>query len=136
MSQWGARGRAQAGQTYDQILTFYYTGVDFSTIDGTQPIRVRLGKSFWPTATKPARVTGHIGGWQSASFPGMTFAQGSYVEMVPNTPAPPPTPTPDPCGVGPIRHQPDSDADRHRRTMDGDGLRRHRGRSRDDDTPT
>ena len=121
----GSQGTCVAGQTYEQILTFYYTGVDFSTIDGTLPIRVRLGDSFWPTATKPARVTGHIGGWQSASFPGMTFAQGSYVEMVPNL-------RPrlhDPCGLVP---DPTPTRRHNDRTMDGNGLRRHRCRSRDD----
>ena len=124
LSQHGARGRAAAGQTYEQILTFYYTGVDFTTIDGTKPIRVRLGDSFWPTVTKPARVTGHIGGWQSTSFPGMTFAQGSYVEMVP-PPTPPPRPV-RPCA------RPDPPTRQRPSTMDGNGLRRRRGRSRDD----
>ena len=28
MSQWGARGMAEAGFTYDQILTYYYTGIE------------------------------------------------------------------------------------------------------------
>jgi stage II sporulation protein D len=102
MSQVGAKGRAQAGQTYSEILTFYYTGVEFSTVDGSQPIRVRLSDSFWPTATKPARVTGYIGGWRSDTFPGISFPQGSYVQMAPNTPPPTPSPTPDACGNVPV----------------------------------
>ena len=96
MSQWGAKGRAIAGQTYDQILMFYYTGVQFTTIDGSRPIRVLLGQNFWPTATLPARVTGSVGNWQSDAFPGMTFPAGSYVEMWPSFPEPPPTASPDP----------------------------------------
>ena len=28
MSQWGAYSMAQSGYTYDQILTFYYTGIE------------------------------------------------------------------------------------------------------------
>ena len=28
MSQWGAYAMAQAGKTYDEILKFYYTGVE------------------------------------------------------------------------------------------------------------
>lgn len=106
LSQYGARGRANAGQTYDQILGFYYTGIDFSTIDGSRPIRVRLTDSFWPTTTRPARVTALVGGWHSAAFPNLSFAQGSYVEMWPPTsptptpsPSPSPTPTPDPCAA-------------------------------------
>ncbi len=31
MSQWGARARAEAGQTYEQILAFYYPGKTFRT---------------------------------------------------------------------------------------------------------
>jgi SpoIID/LytB domain protein len=85
MSQQGARGRAAAGQTFDQILGFYYTGVTLTTIDGARPIKVRLGDSFVPTPTMPARVTGYIGGWQSTTFPGVEFPQGSYVEMWPST---------------------------------------------------
>jgi stage II sporulation protein D len=94
MSQQGARGRAAAGQTYDEILTFYYTGVDFTAIDGTTPIRVLLADDFTPSATLPARVTAYSGGWQSSAFPGMSFPQGSYVEMRQQTPSPTPSPTP------------------------------------------
>lgn len=32
MSQWGARGMAEAGKTYDDILTHYYTGVKIETL--------------------------------------------------------------------------------------------------------
>jgi SpoIID/LytB domain protein len=96
LSQQGARGRAAAGQTYDQILNFYYTGVEFSTVDGSTPIRVLLGEDFWPSTELPARVTGLIGGWQSDVFPGVVFPQGSYVEMWPEVPHPTPTPTPTP----------------------------------------
>jgi SpoIID/LytB domain protein len=101
MSQYGAKARANAGQTYDQILFFYYTGVALSSVDGTQPINVLLSDNFWPTTASPARVTGFLGPWTSTTFPGMTFAQGSYVELWPVFDHPPPPPTPDPCGVMP-----------------------------------
>jgi stage II sporulation protein D len=32
MSQWGANGMAEAGKSYKEILTYYYTGVDVSQI--------------------------------------------------------------------------------------------------------
>ena len=96
MSQQGAKGRAAAGQTYDQILSFYYTDVDFTTIDGSTPIRVLLSDDFSPTATMPARVHAYLGSWQSSAFPGMTFPQGSYVELWPPLPTPPPTASPTP----------------------------------------
>lgn len=35
MSQWGARARAEAGQTYKQILTAYYPGKKISTVSTT-----------------------------------------------------------------------------------------------------
>jgi SpoIID/LytB domain protein len=97
LSQWGAKGRANAGQMYDEILHFYYTGVEFATIDGSTPIRVLLGEDFWPSPTLPARITAITGGWRSDSFPGVDFPVGSYVEMWPTFLAPPPTPTSDPC---------------------------------------
>jgi stage II sporulation protein D len=97
LSQWGAKGRAIAGQTYDQILHFYYTGVNFTTIDGSKHIRVLLGQDFWPSPTLPARVTALVGGWRSDVFPGVDFPVGSYVEMWPSFTTPLPTPTSDPC---------------------------------------
>jgi SpoIID/LytB domain protein len=106
MSQQGARGRASAGQTYDEILKFYYTGVDLTTIDGATPVRVLLSDAFTPSVEQPARVTAYIGGWQSAAFPGLTFPQGSYVEMWPPSPTPSPSPTPAPSASPPATPSP------------------------------
>lgn len=40
MSQWGARGRAEAGQTADQIVRAYYTGIEITDSPTDQtPIR-------------------------------------------------------------------------------------------------
>ena len=36
MSQWGARGMAEAGFTYDQILTHYFTGTELHTEEQTE----------------------------------------------------------------------------------------------------
>ena len=42
MSQWGARGRASAGQDYRTILSTYYTGTRIQTQDTSGSIRVAL----------------------------------------------------------------------------------------------
>lgn len=103
MSQWGARGRAQAGQTYDQILHFYYTNIEIATIDGTTPIRVRIGSDFTPSPGCPARLTSIQGDWTSPAFGSQVFPVGSYLEMWPDAiaPAPPsPAAAPTPAPVG------------------------------------
>ena len=94
MSQYGARGRALAGQSSDEILSFYYTGVAMTPIDGTQPIRVLLQEDFAPTSELPARVTAAVGGMTSALFPGVELVEGSYILMWPPSPTPTPTPSP------------------------------------------
>ena len=96
MSQYGARGRALAGQTSEQILSFYYTGVAMTPIDGTQPIRVLLQEDFVPPSQLPARVTAAVGGMTSALFPGVELVEGSYILIRPPAPTPSPTPTPPP----------------------------------------
>jgi stage II sporulation protein D len=42
MSQWGARGRASAGQDYRKILATYYTGTRIETRDTSGMVRVAL----------------------------------------------------------------------------------------------
>ena len=51
MSQWGARGRAMAGQTADEIVRAYYTGIDVtdSPTDQTR-IRVLIDRNYRPAA--------------------------------------------------------------------------------------
>jgi len=42
MSQWGARGRAAAGQDYKKILSTYYTGTQIDTRDTSGTVRIAL----------------------------------------------------------------------------------------------
>src|SRR6202035_1541281 len=42
MSQWGARGRAAAGQDYKTILSTYYTGTQIDTRDTSGAVRIAL----------------------------------------------------------------------------------------------
>jgi len=87
MSQYGALGRAEAGQTYDQILAHYYTGTTLGTIDPNTVVRVQLAASHVPTASSPARITARFGSWQSSAFldslgKPVVFPADSYVQMV------------------------------------------------------
>jgi len=73
MSQYGARGRALAGQTATQILAHYYPGTILGTVATTSSVRVLVLSNFKPTATAPARFYGRKGPWTidgiSATFP-------------------------------------------------------------------
>jgi SpoIID/LytB domain protein len=90
MSQYGARGRAAAGQTYDVILAHYYTGTSLGWVDPSQPIRVMLNSAHVPTPDSPARIVAQIGPWTSAAFVDelgarTVFPADSYVELMPTT---------------------------------------------------
>lgn len=53
MSQWGAKGRADAGQSYTQILGAYYHGLSTSTWAGRSTIRVAIERD-----VKSVRIVG------------------------------------------------------------------------------
>jgi len=61
MSQWGARGRDQAGQDYRSILQAYYQGVSIDQRDTGRPVRVSLTHwainlaAVWPRLYGPFR---------------------------------------------------------------------------------
>ena len=63
MSQYGARGRALAGQDAASILAHYYAGTTPATVDPAQLVRVLLAAAHRPTSTLPLRVTGRRGTW-------------------------------------------------------------------------
>ncbi len=63
LSQWGARGRALAGQDAATILAHYYANTTLALIDPATPVRVLLVSGFVPTATRPASVVGVGGPW-------------------------------------------------------------------------
>jgi stage II sporulation protein D len=87
MSQYGAKGRANAGQTYDEILAHYYSGTTLGTIDKNQVVRVLLASSYPSTASAPARISARNGSWSSPAFMDghsqRVFAADSYAEMTP-----------------------------------------------------
>jgi hypothetical protein len=73
MSQYGARGRALAGQNVSTILGHYYQGTSLSTIDSNTPIRVRILSAWASAPDKPLVICGRKEAWTidgiDASFP-------------------------------------------------------------------
>ena len=63
MSQYGARGRALAGQSAAEILAHYYAGTTIGTIPTDTPIRVLLLDNFTPTSAAPLTIYGRGGAW-------------------------------------------------------------------------
>jgi SpoIID/LytB domain protein len=63
MSQYGARGRALAGQPTAEILAHYYPKTTLGTRSTTTTVRVLLLTGLKATAAKPLTVVGLVGGW-------------------------------------------------------------------------
>ena len=58
MSQWGARGRAEAGETYRAILAAYYQGTRIDVRDTSGPVRIALTHGTLDLARPWARLFG------------------------------------------------------------------------------
>jgi SpoIID/LytB domain protein len=73
LNQYGARGRALAGQTADQILAAYFEGTRLSTTDPLRTVRVLLMAGFRSVSSAPLRIYGRGGPWTiagiAATFP-------------------------------------------------------------------
>lgn len=63
LSQYGARGRALAGQTAAAILAHYYKGTALGAVESGKKIRVLVLTGFTPSTTRPFRVIGRDGPW-------------------------------------------------------------------------
>lgn len=63
MSQYGAKGRALAGQTAEQILAAYFKGATPSTTSPTRLVRVRVLSGFAAPSTAPLVLVGRGGTW-------------------------------------------------------------------------
>ena len=66
LNQYGARGRALAGQTAEQILTAYFTGATITATDPAREVRVLLMAGFPASASSPLVVYGRGGTWEIA----------------------------------------------------------------------
>jgi stage II sporulation protein D len=63
MSQYGARGRALAGQTAEQILAAYFKGAAMSTVNPATPVRVLVLAEYPAPSTAPLVIVGRGGTW-------------------------------------------------------------------------
>jgi stage II sporulation protein D len=64
LNQYGARGRALAGQSADEILAAYFAGATTATTSATRTVRVRLMTGFKATSSSPLRIYGRGGDWR------------------------------------------------------------------------
>ena len=79
MSQYGARGRALAGQLAPEILLHYYANTTLGQRDPTAIARVLVLSAFPASATKPLAVTGIGGEWSIAG----TFPKSARLTLAP-----------------------------------------------------
>jgi SpoIID/LytB domain protein len=80
MSQYGARGRAKAGQSATRILAAYYRRAKPATTDPDQVVRVMLLDHQLATATSPLVVHGRGGDWRVDGLDG-TFPAGAELRV-------------------------------------------------------
>ena len=73
LSQYGAQGRALAGQSAAEILGHYYQGTALGSLDPSTQIRVLVLSGWKPTESSPLRIVGRGSSWtmdgSPASFP-------------------------------------------------------------------
>jgi SpoIID/LytB domain protein len=81
LSQYGARGRALAGQDATEILAHYYRGTTLGTIDDTD-IRVMVLQEFAATSAKPLTIYGRGGTWTVDGI-GATFPADGRLRVIP-----------------------------------------------------
>ena len=82
MSQHGARGRAIAGQTAEDILSHYYAGTTLGAIALDTPIRVRVLSGFKASTAKPLVIHGRRADWRIDGVAGV-FPKGARLEVRP-----------------------------------------------------
>jgi SpoIID/LytB domain protein len=64
LSQYGARGRALAGQKAEQILAHYFHGTSMGTVSTATMVRVLVLSSFKAPATTPLQIYGRGSSWR------------------------------------------------------------------------
>ena len=85
MSQYGARGRALAGQSAPAILAHYYAGTTLGTRNPGTTVRVLVLLGFAATTAKPATVIGRGGTWSIDGIP-KTFPANASLRLAPTAP--------------------------------------------------
>ncbi len=82
LSQYGARGRALAGQTAAQILAHYYASTTLGTVAAGTAIRVLVLSAFSPSAAVPLAIAGRAGTWTVGGIAG-TFPAEAVLRLTP-----------------------------------------------------
>ena len=85
MSQYGARGRALAGQTAPAILAHYYPGTTLGTRSASTVVRVLLLTGFAATSAKPLAIVGLVGSWTVDGI-ATPFPASARLTLTPATP--------------------------------------------------
>ncbi|MCI0343977.1 MAG: SpoIID/LytB domain-containing protein, partial [Chloroflexi bacterium] len=85
LSQYGARGRALAGQTAATILAHYYKNTTLDTIDPATQIRILILNAYTATETAPLVAVGLGGPWKVDGF-ASPFAAGTKLSVRPPLP--------------------------------------------------
>ena len=85
MSQYGARGRALAGQLAPEILAHYYATTTLGTRSPTTIVRVLLLTGLGATVAKPLTVVGLVGGWSIDGI-AATFPANAKLTLAPTAP--------------------------------------------------
>ncbi len=81
MSQYGAKGRAEAGQTAEQILAAYFEGSTLSTVTPTRAVRALVLSGFAaPAPSSPLVIRGRYGRW-GLSGTDKTFPAGARLKV-------------------------------------------------------
>jgi stage II sporulation protein D len=87
MSQYGALGRARAGQTAAQILAHYYSGTTLGPLaSGNPTIRVLLFRARAATATTPLTIHGRSAPWTIDGVTG-SFPANARLRLIPKVSA-------------------------------------------------
>jgi SpoIID/LytB domain protein len=83
LSQYGARGRALAGQSAATILAHYYVGTAPATVSASAPVRILVLAPIKPTAAKPIILHGRGAPFTIDGISG-TFPVGAKVAVWPS----------------------------------------------------
>jgi stage II sporulation protein D len=86
MSQYGARGRALAGQLAPEILAHYYPKTTLGTRSATTAVRVLLLTGLAATPAKPLTVVGLVGGWTVDGI-ATAFPANARLTLTPSAPS-------------------------------------------------
>ena len=84
MSQYGARGRALAGQDSTTILAHYYRGATLGTLSTATRIRVRILSAWKATASVPLTLYGRLAPWTVDGI-AKTFPVDAVMRLLPTT---------------------------------------------------